>query len=212
MNLLSIGLVRGLIGQTLGTVAGMLIVTAIRLVMGVRPIWKAEPAWFLGGVIGIIGFLYAAGVLTDWIKWSWGESTPEHHDDVPGWQRYFGVSLDHKVIGIQYAVTSVILLGIAGSFAVTFRTELASPGMQFLELRPLQHLNEPARDGHDRHDFAGYRRDDQLPGAAPDRGQRYGVSAPERLRILDQCSRRTSWSSAAFSSAGSMPAGRVILR
>jgi cytochrome c oxidase subunit 1 len=133
MNLLSIGLVRGLIGQTLGTVAGMLIVTAIRLVMGVRPIWKAEPAWFLGGVIGIIGFLYAAGVLTDWIKWSWGESTPEHHDDVPGWQRYFGVSLDHKVIGIQYAVTSVILLGIAGSFAVTFRTELASPGMQFLD-------------------------------------------------------------------------------
>jgi cytochrome c oxidase subunit 1 len=133
MNLLSIGLVRGLIGQTLGTVAGMLIVTAIRLVMGVRPIWKAEPAWFLGGVIGIIAFLYAAGVLTDWIKWSWGESTPEHHDDVPGWQRYFNASLDHKVIGIQYAVTSVILLGIAGSFAVTFRTELASPGMQFLD-------------------------------------------------------------------------------
>ncbi len=132
MNFMSIGLVRGLIGQTIGTVTGMLIVTAIRLVMGVRPIWKAEPAWFLGGVIGIIGFLYAAGVLSDWLKWTRGESTPDHHDDAPGWRRFFGVSLDHKVIGIQYAVTSVILLGIAGSFAVTFRTELAQPGMQFL--------------------------------------------------------------------------------
>jgi cytochrome c oxidase subunit 1 len=134
MTLLRLGLVRGLVGQVVGTAAGMLVVVLIRLVVGL-PAWKADPAWFLGGVVGAIGFLVGVGVLSDWFKWMGGHSTPEHRDDKPGWQKYFGASLDHKVIGIQYAITSIIILGIAGSFALTFRTELASPGAQFLLTR-----------------------------------------------------------------------------
>jgi cytochrome c oxidase subunit I len=39
----------------------------------------------------------------------------------PGWRRYLGVSYDHKVIGIQYAVTSLVLLVVGGLFALIFR-------------------------------------------------------------------------------------------
>ncbi len=66
------------------------------------------------------------------LKWARGISTPDRHDDASDWKRYFGFSTDHKVIGIQYGFTSVALLGVAGAFALTFRTELASPGMQLL--------------------------------------------------------------------------------
>ncbi len=134
MNLLSLGLVRGLIGQTVGTAAGMLIVTLLRLVFGFQPVWKPEPAWFLGGVIGGMAFLYAVGALTDWLKWARGETTPAHPAEGTGWQRYFNLSLDHKVIGIQYGVTAFIIMGVAGIFALIFRTELSAPGLDFLEL------------------------------------------------------------------------------
>jgi cytochrome c oxidase subunit 1 len=73
------------------------------------------------------------GVLTDWFKWAMGDEVHEHHGPDPrGWEKYFGVSLDHKVIGVQYGVTSVVLLLTAGLFALTFRTELAHSGLQFL--------------------------------------------------------------------------------
>ena len=43
-----------------------------------------------------------------------GEQVPDHHDTdptLPKWFKYFGFTLDHKVIGIQYGITSIILLG-----------------------------------------------------------------------------------------------------
>ena len=46
--------------------------------------------------------------------------------------KYFGPSLDHKVIGVQYTATSILLLGIGGFFALIFRTELAESGLQVL--------------------------------------------------------------------------------
>ena len=45
------------------------------------------------------------------------------------------MSLDHKVIGVQYTVTSLFLLAVGGIFALLFRTELAEPGLQFLSLQ-----------------------------------------------------------------------------
>ncbi len=134
MNILSLALVRGLLGQVVGTLVGMGIVTLVRLIFGMDPVWKAEPAWVLGGVVGTMFFMLATGVMGDWLKWAKGESTPDHPHEEPGWQRYFNVSLDHKVIGIQYGVTSVIIFLIAGTFALIFRTELIAPGIQFLEL------------------------------------------------------------------------------
>ncbi len=131
-KLLSLALVRGLIGQFGGTILGMGIVCLVRLIFGMDPIWKPEAAWALGGVIGAITFMLGTGVLSDWIKWARGMSTPDHPHEVTGWARYFSVSVDHKVIGIQYGVTSLLIFLIAGAFALIFRTELLTPGEYIL--------------------------------------------------------------------------------
>jgi cytochrome c oxidase subunit 1 len=49
-----------------------------------------------------------------------------------GWLRYFSFSLDHKVIGLQYIVTSFIFYLVGGLLAGVIRTELASPMSDFV--------------------------------------------------------------------------------
>jgi cytochrome c oxidase subunit 1 len=134
MNLLRTSLVRGLIAQVIGTVIGMGLTMLIRLLVG-QPAWKPEPVWVVGGLFGVIAFMFATGVLNDWLKWIKGEETPEasiEHHGPGGALRFANVSFDHKIIGVQYGLTSLIIFVLAGFFALIFRTELASPGLQFL--------------------------------------------------------------------------------
>jgi len=92
----------------------------------------SEPAWVFGALVGVVSFIFGVGAVDDWMKWARGIDTPEHHEDEPGWEKYFYVSLDHKVIGIQYTATALVLIAIGGSFALIFRTELAASQLQFL--------------------------------------------------------------------------------
>ncbi len=134
-NFFSIGFVRGLIGFVLGALAGMAIVMLFRLIMGLA-VWDPEPVWVAGAIAGVFGFIIGTGVMRDWIKWANGEETPEHPEADPtlkGWAKYLSVSYDHKVIGIQYGFTSLLLLTIAGLYALTFRVQLATPGNDFLQ-------------------------------------------------------------------------------
>jgi len=55
------------------------------------------------------------------------ESHPERK-----WQDYFTFNTDHKVIGIQYLVTSFIFYFVGGFFAEIMRTELATPDPDFI--------------------------------------------------------------------------------
>ncbi|MEJ2757281.1 MAG: cbb3-type cytochrome c oxidase subunit I [Anaerolineales bacterium] len=135
----SVGLVRGLIFQIIGTLVGAGLVSGIRALMGL-PVWVmdqvtfgfSEGAWVVGGLFGALFFLYGTRVLDGWIKWAKGEKTSDHHEDPPGIRKYFGPSLDHKVIGVQYTITALLLMGIGGFFALVFRTELAESGLQVL--------------------------------------------------------------------------------
>ena len=134
MKLLSASLIRGLIGQVVGTLVGMGFMLLIRLALGLQP-WKPEPVWVVGSLFGVIAFVIGTGVLDDWFKWMRGESTPEaeaHYEPPIGLQQIVNLSYDHKVIGIQYGITSVLMLFVAGLFAIIFRTELISPGMQIM--------------------------------------------------------------------------------
>jgi cytochrome c oxidase subunit I len=128
----SIGLVRGLIWQILGTAVGFGLLTAIRAALGLK-FW-AEPAWVLGGLVGALSFMAGIGAFTDWFRWVKGEETLEaaEVEETPGWRRYLGVSYDHKVIGIQYGVLSLVLLLVGGLIALVFRVELAHSGLAFL--------------------------------------------------------------------------------
>lgn len=49
------------------------------------------------------------------------------------WTDYFTFCVDHKVIGIQYLVTSFLFFFIGGSFAEAMRTELATPSPDFVQ-------------------------------------------------------------------------------
>lgn len=136
MSLMSLGIVRGLLWQLLGTLAGVALVTFIRIVSGMDPIWAEEPALVVGMLIGGISFLAGVGTMDDWYKWWKGIEAPLHHGpphDKPAWTRYFSVDYNHKVIGIQYGVTGLFMLMLGGGFAVIFRTELARSGFQFLD-------------------------------------------------------------------------------
>ncbi len=49
------------------------------------------------------------------------------------WRDYFRVNTDHKVIGIQYVVTSFFFMLVGGLLAMLVRAELAAPGSQFVD-------------------------------------------------------------------------------
>jgi cytochrome c oxidase subunit 1 len=129
----SIGLIRALIFQILGSAIGAGLLGLIRLAMGLT--WKTEPALVVGGFIGAIFFMIGIGGFSGWWKMAMGEEVLEPHDvpEPEGMRRYFGFSLDHKVIGIQYGILSMVLLSVGGSLALIFRTELASSGLQILD-------------------------------------------------------------------------------
>lgn len=133
-TVLKIGFIRGIIGLVIGTLAGMGLVTLIRLLVGL-PAWSPEPAWVLGGVVGTFGFMIGLGALSDWYRAARGLEVHELHEEITdqaGWIRYFNFTTDHKIIGIQYGVTSLLMFSIAGLFALIFRTELVKVGLQFL--------------------------------------------------------------------------------
>ena len=133
-------LIRGLLWQFIGWIVGALFLTGIRVLMGLNPFvtgqyFFTEPAWVFGALVGAISYVVSTGAVTDWFKWAKGEEVPEHREDPPGWEKYLNVSLDHKVIGVQYTVTALFLLCVGGLFALIFRTELAHSGLQFLTLQ-----------------------------------------------------------------------------
>lgn len=135
INFLSLDISHGVLGMLVGGVIGQALVHIIRLIMGLPLNFMIEAAWVVGGLFGAIGFMYGVGSLNAWFKMALGEEVTEHPEDdpsLPQWARYFSFSVDHKVIGVQYGVTSILLIMIAGLFAMIFRTELVKTQLQFL--------------------------------------------------------------------------------
>jgi cytochrome c oxidase subunit 1 len=135
MTILSLGLVRGIVAQVVGTALGIALVVIVRLLMGLDA-WAPEPVVVVGGMLGTIAFLIGAGSMNDWFKWAGGQETPMHHgppEGKPTWTRYFNVDYNHRVIGVQYIVTGIVLLLVGGALAAIFRVELTQAGRQFLD-------------------------------------------------------------------------------
>ena len=128
----SLGLIRGLLFQVVGTAVGIGLVYLIQTIEGKA--LKPEPAWVVGGAFGALAFMWGVGAFRDWWHQVQGKTVKEPHEveDEPNWRRFFSVSYDHKVIGVQYGFTSLVLLALGGTFALIFRTELVETGLQFL--------------------------------------------------------------------------------
>src|SRR5690349_7514840 len=98
---------------------------------------KAQNAILLASMIASPPFfLVGLGAFDYWFYWASGRPTrPEDHSGhgAHSWRDYFKVNTDHKVIGIQYVVTSFFFMLVGGLLAMMVRAELATPGQQFVD-------------------------------------------------------------------------------
>ena len=87
-------------------------------------------------LIAPLFFLVGLGAFDYWFRWAAGKPTiPEDHSGhgATSWRDYFRVNTDHKVIGIQYVVTSFFFMLVGGLLAMMVRAELMAPGRQFVD-------------------------------------------------------------------------------
>jgi len=120
----------------LGAAFGFGLVVALRALSGLE-IFQTEQTGYPHVVVPLItapfGFLFGFGAFDYWFRWAAGKPTiPDDHADhgATRWQDYFKFNTDHKVIGIQYIVTTLFFFLIGGLLALLIRAELAQPGAQ----------------------------------------------------------------------------------
>ena len=87
------------------------------------------------GFIGLLlGWLIGVGAFKYPLTWALSMKEPDHEEEMrlagkgDGIIRYFRFTTDHKVVGIQYLVTTLIMLAFGGLGAMLIRTELITPG------------------------------------------------------------------------------------
>jgi cytochrome c oxidase subunit 1 len=91
-----------------------------------------------GYLVGLAGWLLGVGL---WDAWARGwVGLPLRHLPDHTWRRYFRFTTDHKVIGVQYLVTFMVLFVLAGALALVMRVELASPGPTVMGAATYTHL------------------------------------------------------------------------
>jgi cytochrome c oxidase subunit I len=113
-----------------------LVVVGARAALGYDPLWELPALIAAWTVIVPLAFLAGIGGFDYWAYWISGRpSRPEDHSGhgARTWKDYFRVNTDHKVIGVQYVVTTIFFFVTAGLMAMFMRAELARPGMQFVD-------------------------------------------------------------------------------
>lgn len=124
-------LLRGTAFGGVGFLLGAGLAAGIREWMGLDP-WVAEPLVVVGYIFGLIGWLLGLGLWETWAK-EWFGLAPKEAPHT-GWGRYIRFSTDHKVIGLQYLVTLVVFLLIAGALGMVLRVELADSSNVFMSV------------------------------------------------------------------------------
>ena len=113
-------------------------------------------------------------------------------------------STDHKVIGMSYMITSLVMFFLAGIMALVIRAQLADPTLVAGLLPDLQRAVHHARQPHavPVRRAVRLRRPGQLHRAAPGRGARHGVPPAERPVVLAVPERHRSPCCSGFLVAG----------
>jgi len=129
---------RGVVGALAGGALGFGLVIGLRAISGLD-VFQTEQTGYPHIVVPLftapLGFLAGFGCFDYWLRWALGMPTrPEDHDDhgASSWRDYFKFNTDHKVIGIQYIVTTFFFFFIGGLLAMLIRAELAQPGTQIV--------------------------------------------------------------------------------
>src|ERR1700744_2069215 len=130
------GWYRAVLATVAAAAFGFGLVVLLRSISGLSA-FQSEQTGYPQVIVPLItaplGFLAGIGCFDYWIRWGFGLPTiPDDHSShgAHSWKDYFKVNTDHKVIGIQYIVTSFTFFLIGGLMAMLIRAELAQPGTQ----------------------------------------------------------------------------------
>jgi cytochrome c oxidase subunit I len=135
--LLHAGWIRALWMTALFGAIGFGLTVGLRAWGDYQPLYKWTPIVLVSLlVMAPLGFLAGLGAFDYWARYAIGSPTiPDDHANhgAKSWKDYFKVNTDHKVIGVQYLVTTVVFFVIGGMLALLVRAELAKPGMQYVD-------------------------------------------------------------------------------
>jgi cytochrome c oxidase subunit I len=130
------GWYRAALSQAVGFAMAFGIVVAVRAAYGYDPVIDWDAIVTVAMIAMPLAFLVGIGCFDYWFRWASGAPTvPEDHSGhgARSWKDYFRVNTDHKVIGIQYIVTTFFFFIAGGLMAMLMRAELAQPGTQFVD-------------------------------------------------------------------------------
>ncbi len=82
-------------------------------------------------LVALLSFLAIVGGGPALASYAGGREPAAEHD----WTRYFSFDVDHKVVGTQYGVASLIVFLFGGIMALLMRLELAHHGLQYLTVQ-----------------------------------------------------------------------------
>jgi len=116
---------------------GFGLVAGIRALAGWDPVVDWEPIITVAFLTAApFGFLSGLGAFDYWLAWAFGKPTrPDDHSGhgAKRWNDYFRINTDHKVIGVQYVVTTIFFFLAGGMMAMLVRAELATPEADFVD-------------------------------------------------------------------------------
>src|SRR5271168_2559490 len=113
----------GVIGYVIGHWLGNVIASGYANVQGSG---QNDVAIVLGLSFGVVGWMAGIGSFTYPVAKMLGlEPSPAVPQN--SWVRYFRMTEDHKVVGLQYTVGVLLFLFTGGILAMLVRTELLSP-------------------------------------------------------------------------------------
>src|SRR3954466_9273934 len=130
------GWYRAALSIVLGIAFSYALSIGARAALGYDPLLDGEAVLTVALTLTPFFFFVGLGAFDYWLHWAAGRPTrPEDHSGhgARSWKDYFRVNTDHKVIGIQYTVTSFFFLFVGGLLAMLMRAELAQPGRQFVD-------------------------------------------------------------------------------
>ncbi len=136
-TILGLDAVRGALAGLLGTGAGVGITVLVRLALGL-PAWDQMQAMTIGIITGVVSYVFALGTLDYWLRWMRGAPPKPDRPPEPGWKRYFNVDYNHKIIGVQYFVTSLFFLPYAVALQIIGRMHINNLPPAFINLETYQ--------------------------------------------------------------------------
>jgi cytochrome c oxidase subunit 1 len=116
-------LLKGIVGAAIGFAIGWFAMAAAQTALGAEV--GGNSAWTIASTLALIGWLLGVGMWRSWAR-TWLGKEPRFETRTEGLGRYLTFNIDHKVIGVQYLVTFVIVFLLAGLLAMVMRYELAS--------------------------------------------------------------------------------------